>query len=1136
MLDSEEFTVTYTEVSSPFEDLSDIGSSGVVVYGYDGLPMHPPSPKYVLRPEHPPSPDYMSSPKHPPSPVYVSYVPKPAYPEFMLHVDDVLPAEEQPLPAFVLPTANSPGYITESDLEEDLEEDDEDPEEDPAYYPTDRDDDEEEESFRDDVDDEEEDEDEDDDEEEEEEHLASADSIPPPVYYTTARMSIRAQTSIPLPSEIEVARLLAIPTLPPSPLTSYSSPLPQIPYPPLPTGPTHPLGCRAAMIWLRADSPSTSHLLPLPPPIGYYLFYLYQYLHHHHLFFYPLLTVKQMFLRLCYHLKRGCALLSPTARHIGGFRAYYGFVGTLDSEIRHDLDRELGYRITDVWEDSDEITKEIPTTDVAGLSQRMTDFVTTVRQDTDEIYGRLDDTHDDRLLMSGKLNSLRRDRHSHARTARLMESEAKDSYEAWVQSMYVNDTTRSEKMASKRTTRSSPAITTTTTTPVTNAHLKALIDQGVADALAERDADRSRNGEDSHDSKMGVRRQAPLAQIVFRISSCTVENQIKFATCTLLGSALTWWNSHVKTVGHDVAYAMTWKNLKKKITNKYCLRCEIKKLEVEMWNIKVKGTDVVSYNQRFQEMALMCAKKFPEESDKIERYVGGLPDMIHGSVMASKPNTMQDVVEFAKNTDVPMCKTWMMVCPSLSITTDWVEKLIKELHSVPVDGSNGDLHTGEKSHLSNGVSKQHSKNGTDLRETQSMLLERIASEMNRLKFYFAHAKRIQNASSLLDTSLGHCFVDGLTHKDENAVFNCLRAYAAVDNTRNAEDIFRSTVVAPLVQKVIPYSSSGVVSGSAGDELEEDYKQIKHLIDEDCKFLLQISSTENSGFHVFSFLANSILKEVLWAIQHGKPGAFSPGRPTEFLKNYKSSLGFLADLEGYCPSRSAVANFRAEAVYVDFMKQWNIGVYFSLRFQEIAGSLDSALVGSKLTPVQKSDSEHGLTLKQSLTLLECLKSCWREDVLLISISDKFLRLTLQLISRYVNWLSAGLSARKTRNAGSNSPFEWAVSAAPDDLIYVIHDLNHLAADVCGDFIGHVFEILKSYSTEVVDLVKGSILQGGISLKDLVPSVIESIIDTLAEKCNEEVQQLQGIVAAYRMTKKPPPVRHSHYVSGVLRPLK
>ncbi|GJV13560.1 putative reverse transcriptase domain-containing protein [Tanacetum coccineum] len=83
------------------------------------------------------------------------------------------------------------------------------------------------------------------------------------------------------------------------------------------------------------------------------------------------------------------------------------------------------------------------------------------------------------------------------------------------------------------------------------------------------------------------------------------------------------------------------------MTDKYCLRGEIKKLEVEMWNLKVKGTDVVGYNQRFQELALMFVRMFPEESDKIEKYVGGLPDKIHGSVMASKPKTMQDAIEFA---------------------------------------------------------------------------------------------------------------------------------------------------------------------------------------------------------------------------------------------------------------------------------------------------------------------------------------------------------------------------------------------------------------------------------------------------------------------------------------------------------
>ncbi|GJR61878.1 putative reverse transcriptase domain-containing protein [Tanacetum coccineum] len=234
-------------------------------------------------------------------------------------------------------------------------------------------------------------------------------------------------------------------------------------------------------------------------------------------------------------------------------------------------------------------------------------------------------------------------------------------------------------MEPKRTTRSTPTTETTTTTSVTNAQLQAMIDQGVTAALAARDANRSTNGEDIHNSGTGVRRTERVArectyqdfmkcqplffkgtegvveltqwfermETIFCISNCTVENQVKFSTCTLLGVALTWWNLHVRTVGHDVAYTMTWTDLKKKMTNKYCPRDEIKKLEAELWNLKVKGTDVLGYNQRFQELALLYVRMFPEESDKIERYVGGLPDMIHGSVVASKPKTMQEEIEMA---------------------------------------------------------------------------------------------------------------------------------------------------------------------------------------------------------------------------------------------------------------------------------------------------------------------------------------------------------------------------------------------------------------------------------------------------------------------------------------------------------
>ncbi|GJS07259.1 hypothetical protein Tco_0364055 [Tanacetum coccineum] len=183
ILDSEDSTVTYTEVSSPFEDLSDIGSLGVIVHGYDGLPMMPEDPYAYVEAalQATPLPDYVPGPKE--------------------------PEQAPPQPDFVPETVI---------LLSPMKEDDEDPEEDPADYPTDRDDDddEEEESFRDDAGDE------DEDEEEKEEHLALVDSVPPPVCRTTARMYIRDQTPIPFPSAVEVDRFLAIYTPPSSPLTS----------------------------------------------------------------------------------------------------------------------------------------------------------------------------------------------------------------------------------------------------------------------------------------------------------------------------------------------------------------------------------------------------------------------------------------------------------------------------------------------------------------------------------------------------------------------------------------------------------------------------------------------------------------------------------------------------------------------------------------------------------------------------------------------------------------------------------------------------------------------------------------------------------------------------------------------------
>ncbi|KAM3318374.1 hypothetical protein ACQJBY_035862 [Aegilops geniculata] len=413
--------------------------------------------------------------------------------------------------------------------------------------------------------------------------------------------------------------------------------------------------------------------------------------------------------------------------------------------------------------------------------------------------------------------------------------------------------------------------------------------------------------------------------------------------------------------------------------------------------------------------------------------------------------------------------------------------------------------------------------------------------VQNLPFIENMEKRVQGATKLLDGSLERCFVVGLEHRDAKVIYNCLRAYAAIDNTSSAEELFRTTVVSPLIQKIVPQNYAKAVSGVSSDDLEDDYEQIMQCVEKDCKFILEISSSANSGLHIFDFLANSILKEVHSAIMKGKPGACSPGKPKEFLRNYKASLKFLDFLEGYCPSKSAITKFRSEPAYTDFMRLWHVSVYFSLRFQEIAGGLDGALTAT-ISPVGVNENQmkqKTLLLKQSIKLLESLQSCWSDDVLVFSHSDKFLRLSLQLISRYTTWLSSGLAARNASDGSSSSPAdsEWALSVPVEDFIYVMHDVNALIGELSesGDFVGRVNQLLASCPIEVLTLVKQSILQAVEPLKELLPSIMDVMIGVIVKRSNEDLKHLKGITATYRMTNKLP-VRHSPYVSGILHPLK
>nr|GEX36834.1 hypothetical protein [Tanacetum cinerariifolium] len=377
--------VTYTSISSDYEEPSDAGSPRVIVYGYDGLPMYLVDPYVEVALQAPPSLDYVPGHEEPeqapPSP---DYVPGPEYPEYLALSDVEIPIEDQPYAVDASRMALSPGYIPDSDPEDESEDG-------PTDYPADEgDDDDDDDSFGDDADDEDEEEEFEEDEKEEEDHLSPTDftvvapptvdhipsaektesfetyestaTQPPPAYRTTSRMSVRSQAPISFPFEAEIP---SPPLLVPSPPTTS------------PTYAEAPLGYRAAGFRLRTASPLPLSSPPLPPPSSPLLIPSTD--HRANIPEAVLLPQKRLCLASGPRFEVGVSSFAAAARPTGGYRADYRFIGTLDAEFRRDQVSDMGYGIIDVWEDPTEATEEVPSTTMADLSQRVTDLITTVR-------------------------------------------------------------------------------------------------------------------------------------------------------------------------------------------------------------------------------------------------------------------------------------------------------------------------------------------------------------------------------------------------------------------------------------------------------------------------------------------------------------------------------------------------------------------------------------------------------------------------------------------------------------------------------------------------------------------------------------------------------------------------------------
>ncbi|GKA17550.1 putative reverse transcriptase domain-containing protein, partial [Tanacetum coccineum] len=147
---------------------------------------------------------------------------------------------------------------------------------------------------------------------------------------------------------------------------------------------------------------------------------------------------------------------------------------------------------------------------------------------------------------------------------------------------------------------------------------------------------------------VGLRRWIEKVEQVFETCKCAEEDKVMFAASTFEGRALTWWNGNVHTLGLVNANHIPWTEFKTMMTTEYCPATEIQRMEQELWTLTLKGDDIEAYNNRFHELALMCPELVPTEKKKIERYTRGFPERIKGNITSSKPATLHDAINMAR--------------------------------------------------------------------------------------------------------------------------------------------------------------------------------------------------------------------------------------------------------------------------------------------------------------------------------------------------------------------------------------------------------------------------------------------------------------------------------------------------------
>ncbi|CAO3589641.1 unnamed protein product [Absidia cylindrospora] len=457
-------------------------------------------------------------------------------------------------------------------------------------------------------------------------------------------------------------------------------------------------------------------------------------------------------------------------------------------------------------------------------------------------------------------------------------------------------------------------------------------------------------------------------------------------------------------------------------------------------------------------------------------------------------------------------------------------------------------------------------------------IDRVAVEYNQMQHLVGRGKhlsfvtenewRITRIKDTLQQKLSKALSvaiknmnNGQTDKStKQSMTQCLRTYALVDQTHVAEKIIREEFIRPFLDKTITrqaIDSSRSTPTTQEQPLVMMYNKILSFATNDLRPILDITQRTLKGTN-FEILVNALWVQIVEHINKRCSTIYAAGQTETCHKNYTSSIQFVAGLENLFNSKKSLLYFRHHSSYTEFMKRWQLPVYFQLRFREIVTAMEELLIDPKkcitLDTTKKLAKTEDIVLPGTKAVAKAIEKCWADNVYLFVLSDRFWKLTLQILCRYNLWASNIIQqlfnttneSTSVSDRGQPGTPGTPLGSSPTSAGDLTKPFDEALVIVLSNDIRNMVTFTKQQMNDIIfpklpnDIQDISLLKESMDeiLQNLETSTIQDldrrITGTISRRCMESLQLVKGIISHYRHTNKAPPTESSYFIPNLFKP--